>query len=68
MRTQDIDGAANIHIAVEKPDMTAPEALDQLRMGFLPVPQLRHVNPSTSFKIRGKQLTVDLLTTCNGKN
>jgi hypothetical protein len=48
--------------------MTAPEALDQLRMGFLPVPQLRHVNPSTSFKIRGKQLTVDLLTTCNGKN
>jgi hypothetical protein len=48
--------------------MTAPEALDQLRMFFLPVPQLRHDNPSTSFKIRGKQLTVDLLTTGNGKN
>jgi len=68
MRTQDIDVAADIHIAVDKPDMTAPEALDQLKMGFLPVPQLRHDNPSTSFKIRGKQLTVDLLTTDNGKN
>lgn len=68
MRTQDIDVAADIHIAVEKPNMTAPEALDQLRMGFLPVPQLRHDNPSTSFKIRGKQLTVDLLTTSNGKD
>jgi len=68
MRTQDIDVAADIHIAVEKPDMTAPEALDQLKMGFLPVPQLRHDNPSTSFKIRGQQLTVDLLTTGNGKN
>ncbi|MFN2360121.1 MAG: GSU2403 family nucleotidyltransferase fold protein [Marinobacter sp.] len=68
MRTQDIDVAADVHIALEKPDMTAPEALDQLRMGFLPVPQLRHDNPSTSFKIRGKQLTVDLLTTGNGRN
>lgn len=68
MRTQDIDVAADIHIAVEKPDMTAPEALDQLRMGFLPVPQLRHDNPSTSFKVRGKQLRVDLLTTGNGEN
>ena len=68
MRTQDIDVAADIHIAVEKPNMTAPEALDQLRMGFLPVPQLQHDNPSTSFKIRGKQLTVDLLTTGNGKD
>jgi hypothetical protein len=68
MRTQDIDVAADIHIAVERPDMTAPESLDQLRMGFLPVPKLRHDNPSTSFKIRGKQLTVDLLTSGNGKN
>lgn len=67
MRTQDIDVAADIHIAVEKPDLTAPEALEQLKMGFLPVPQLRHDSPSTSFKVRGKQLTVDLLTTGNGQ-
>lgn len=68
MRTQDIDVAADIHIAVDKPDMTAPEALDQLKMGFLPIPQLRPDNPSTTFKVRGKQLTVDLLTTGNGAN
>jgi hypothetical protein len=31
-------------------------------MGFVPVPQLDGTQPSTSFKVRGKPLRVDLLT------
>ena len=31
-------------------------------MGFVPVPQLNPRHPSTSFKVRGRQLRVDLIT------
>jgi len=36
-------------------------------MGFLPVPQLDPRKPSTSFKIRGKGLRLDLLTPLRGR-
>ena len=61
-RTQDVDIAAHLQVAV--PDMTAdvPKALDALQMGFVPVPQLDPEHPSTSFRVRGKPLSVDLIT------
>ncbi|MDH5518522.1 MAG: nucleotidyltransferase domain-containing protein [Gammaproteobacteria bacterium] len=36
-------------------------------MGFIEVPALNRKAPSTSFKIQGKQLSVDLLTPMTGK-
>ena len=39
-----------------------PGTLESLEMGFVPVPQLDPAQPSTSFRVRGKQLRVDLIT------
>src|SRR3989339_716490 len=39
-----------------------PDTLEKLELGFLPVPALNHKNPSTSFKVRGSTLMVDILT------
>lgn len=68
MKTQDVDVAADaLVLAVNAiPEEPAPEALEQLNMGFLPVPQLDPRHPSTSFKVRGKDLRVDLLTSGTG--
>lgn len=64
LRTQDIDIAGPARMEVAVPDLVAdiPEALESLRMGFLPIPPLNHKNPSTSFHVRGKELRVDVLT------
>jgi hypothetical protein len=46
------------------PDIQAdiPQSLESLNMGFLPVPPLDPRHPSTSFKVRGNPLRVDILT------
>ena len=64
LRTQDIDIAAEAHLDVAIPGLEAdlPSALENLEMGFLPVPGLDPVSPTTSFKVRGRSLRVDLLT------
>lgn len=64
LRTQDIDIAGERTLAVAVPDLRAdlPAVLDSLEMGFLPVPGLSPKDPSTSFKVRGRLLRVDLLT------
>jgi len=41
--------------------------LASLEMGFLPVPGLSPKEPSTSFKVRGRALRVDLLTPATGR-
>jgi hypothetical protein len=65
LRTQDVDvaGARDGDIDVAVPDVEAdvPSVLEGLEMGFLPVPPLDPKHPSTSFKIRGQALRVDLL-------
>ena len=65
LRTQDVDvaGARDADIDVAVPDVEAdvPSILEGLEMGFLPVPPLDPKHPSTSFKIRGQALRVDLL-------
>jgi hypothetical protein len=64
LATQDIDIAADPVLNVAVPDLSAdlPSALDSLEMGFVPVPGLEPGTPSTSFKVRGQSLRVDLLT------
>lgn len=64
LRTQDVDIAADatLGIAVPGTDADLPSALDSLQMGFLPVPGLDPESPTTSFKVRGRSLRVDLLT------
>ena len=68
LRTQDIDLAAAtvLQVAVPQAEADLPKALDALSMGFLPVPGLNPKTPETSFKVRGQQLRVDLLTPAMG--
>lgn len=64
LKTQDIDVAATPGLDVAIPGLAAdvPSALENLKMGFLPVPGLDPDSPTTSFKVRGQSLRVDLLT------
>lgn len=68
-RTQDIDvaGQSDIGLAIPRPDESLPDVLEQLEMGFVPVPALDPRTPSTMFRVRGKELRVDLLTPETGK-
>ena len=65
LRTQDVDRAssreADIDVAVPDADADVLSILEGLQMGFLPVPPLDRKHPSTSFKVRGQALRVDLL-------
>jgi hypothetical protein len=70
IRTQDVDVAAAraLEIAVDPmPTADVPELLDSLEMGFLPVPGLDPDSPTTSFKVRGQSLRLDLLTPAHGE-
>jgi hypothetical protein len=70
LRTQDVDIATSAErdIDVAVPDLQAdvPAVLDSLKMGFLPVPPLDPKHPSTSFKVRGQSIRVDLLCPARG--
>lgn len=64
LRTMDVGVAATRVLDIAVPDLPAdvPGVLESLEMGFLPVPKLNPTEPSTSFKVRGQGLRVDLLT------
>jgi hypothetical protein len=64
LRTEDVDIASERTLAIAVPAIRAdvPKILESLEMGFLPVPGLSPRAPSTSFKVRGRALRVDLLT------
>ena len=68
IRTRDIDIATSAKqeadLAIALPQITAdvPSALESLKMGFFPIPQLDPMQPSTSFMIRGNVLRVDILS------
>jgi hypothetical protein len=71
-RTQDVDLAQEpsigVALAPETPDLDMLELLRKAEPGFLPVPELDSRNPSTSFKVRGRDLRVDLLTPARGRS
>ena len=64
--TQDVDVAQDraigIALSQEASPVNVEESLAQSGMGFFPVPALDPRLPSTSFKIRGRDLRVDFLT------
>ncbi len=64
LHTHDVDP---IELGVGRPDTKASELLEQLQMGLLPMPSLDAKSPSTSYRIRGQALRVDLLTPLIGK-
>lgn len=72
LRTQDVDLAsptdADIDVAVPDVEANVPSVLQSLEMGFLPVPPLDVKKPSTSFKVRGQALRVDLLCPKRGSD
>lgn len=67
--TEDVDVAQDNQIPVavgaEPQDLRA--ALRQSGLGFVEVPALNRKSPSTSFKIRGQQFSVDILTPMRGR-
>jgi hypothetical protein len=68
--TQDIDFVYHSDIDVVMPGtQTIPiaDVLDELKMGFLPIPKLNPKHPSTSFRVRGKELRVDFLVPVEGR-
>jgi hypothetical protein len=68
--TQDMDFAYNSDIDVVVPDARAiqvPDLLTGLKMGFAPVPKLDPRHPSTSFRVRGKELRLDFLVPATGR-
>jgi hypothetical protein len=75
LATQDIDFATHravikeseLAVAIPRGIADIPKALDALEMGFLPVPGMSPRSPSTSFKVKGQELRVDLLTPGSGK-
>jgi hypothetical protein len=65
LRTQDVDLASSVEtdidVAISDQETDVPSVLESLQMGFLPVPALNPRDPSTSFKVRGQALRLDLL-------
>lgn len=70
-RTEDVDAAHDRSLALalvpDPPASDLGKALVDSPLGFLPVPELDPRQPSTSFKVRGRQLRVDFLTPARGR-
>ena len=72
LRTEDVDIANEAGLAVALAPEQAPvetlRLLQQAEPGFFAVPELDPRRPSTSFKVRGRDLRVDFLTPARGRN
>ncbi len=68
-RTQDVDIAAQRHVVIGIADrkVNLRQALIDSELGFIEVPALDRKAPSTRFRIKGKQLSVDILTPLAGR-
>ncbi len=68
-RTQDIDIAATRHLVIGMPDrrIELERAMVDSELGFVAVPALDPRSPTTRFRIRGRQVSVDLLTPLVGR-
>jgi hypothetical protein len=64
IKTDDIDIAGEPKMNIALPNIRAdiPRALEGLEMGFIPGSPLNPKTPTTSFKVRGHPLRVDLIT------
>lgn len=71
LQTRDVDLASDYKYPIVVPHNKEPISLSNILlnsgMGFLEVPALNQKSPSTKFKIRGQELSVELLTPMRGK-
>ena len=71
LRTQDVDLAQDRAIGIALSQETAPVNVERMLtgsgLGFFRVPSLDPRQPSTSFKIRGREMRVDFLTPLFGR-
>ncbi len=71
-KTHDIDIAHDNRLSLALSPKAKPvdvtDVIKRLDMGFHPVPGFDHKDPSTSFKIRGKELIIDILTPQHGRS
>ncbi|HED16465.1 MAG TPA: hypothetical protein ENI64_06625 [Gammaproteobacteria bacterium] len=71
LQTRDIDLASDHRFPIVIPKKRKPiqlvEILLKSGMGFIEVPALNRKSPSTKFKIRGEELSVELLTPMRGR-
>jgi hypothetical protein len=67
-RTQDVDVASE-HMVIGVPDRNVDlrQALIDSELGFIEIPALDRRAPSTRFRIRGRQVSVDILTPMKGR-
>ena len=70
MQTRDMDPASlhQVEIAMRQHAPDVKTVLLESGMGFFEVPALNPKSPSTSFKLRGQEFKVDLLTPLEGPN
>ncbi len=64
LRTADLDIAHDLSVAFalrDEPNLHAARAITESDLGFLPVPGLDPRVPSTSYKVRGRELRIDFL-------
>jgi len=69
-QTRDIDLADDLSIPVAvtaDEQLSLPDLLEHSGMGFLPVPSLDRKAPTTAYRLRGRELSVELLTPMIGK-
>ncbi len=68
--TRDVDIAIEnplLPLAIDEPDLDLKKVLENSGMGFVEIPMLNTRHPSTSFKMRDGQYSVELLTPERGK-
>ena len=72
LQTRDIDLASDHRFPIVIPRKRKPVQLAEILlssgMGFLEVPALNRKSPSTKFRIRGEDLSVELLTPMRGRD
>ena len=68
-RTQDIDVATQTRVAIGVSDrkFNLRQAIADSDLGFIEVPALNRKEPTTQYRIRGRQLSVDILTPMFGR-
>jgi hypothetical protein len=68
-RTQDIDVDTERHvvIGIANRKINLRQAIIDSELGFIEIPALNRKAPSTKFRIRGQQLSVDILTPMLGR-
>lgn len=64
-RTADIDLSISIGVSKDVTDLKT--AILESDLGFFEVPAIKRKSPSTSYKIRGKEIKVDILTPLTGR-